>query len=179
MRAALRNKAMLHLRPESAADHAVVRTVNTRAFGRPGEADLVDALRRTATPFVSLVAEEADRVVGHICFTPVMVETSGDDPLLMGLAPMAVLPEQQRQGIGSALVRAGLEACRALGADAVVVLGHPAYYPRFGFRPAEAFGLRCIYDVPPDAFMALELRNGALDDVHGTVRYHAAFDAVD
>jgi putative acetyltransferase len=91
---------------------------------------------------------------------------------------MAVLPAQQGRGIGSALVRTGLERCRALGFRIVVVLGHPRYYPRFGFQPADAFGLSCEYDSPPEAFMALEIEAGALTGLKGTVRYHPAFGQV-
>jgi putative acetyltransferase len=93
----------------------------------------------------------------------------------MGLAPMAVLPARQRQGIGSALVRDGLGRCRELGYEAVVVLGHPGYYPRFGFVPASRFGIGCEYDVPAEVFMALELVPGALRGKPGTIRYHPAF----
>ena len=96
----------------------------------------------------------------------------------MGLAPMAVLPARQRGGIGSALVRAGLDACRQLGCTAVVVLGHPAYYPRFGFQPASRFALGCEYDVPDEAFMALEVEPGSLVGKAGTIRYHRAFAEV-
>lgn len=161
------------------ADHDAVRAVNERAFGRAAEADLVDVLRRDARPTVSLVAESSGQVVGHIFFSPVAIESS---PGLsgMGLAPMAVHPAWQQQGIGSALVRAGLRACAAQGAQAVVVLGHPDYYPRFGFTPAADFGLRSEYaDAPPEAFMALEMQPDALDAAHGTVRFHPAFQAVE
>ena len=96
----------------------------------------------------------------------------------MGLAPMAVLPGRQRQGIGSALVRSGLDECRRFGFDAVVVLGHADYYPRFGFVRASTFGLMSEYDVPDDVFLALELRLGTLGQGGGTIRYHPAFAAV-
>jgi len=162
------------IRAEQAGDQAGVRGVNLAAFETPAEADLVDALRAQARPLVSLIAEEQGAIVGHIVFSPVTLP--GQPALaLMGLAPMAVAPARQRAGIGSALVRAGLEACRRLPADAVVVLGHPEYYPRFGFAPGVLTGLGCEYDVPAQAFMALELRPGALRGVTGTVQYHAAF----
>jgi putative acetyltransferase len=165
------------VRSEEARDQGAVHTINCAAFGRAEEAKLVDLLRERAEPLVSLVAEEVGAVVGHILFTPVSLV--GYRKLLMGLAPMAVGPARQRAGIGSALVRAGLERCKLLDAAAVVVLGHPAYYPRFGFVPAAAFGLACEYDVPAEAFMALELRPGALRGAAGTLRYHAAFAEVD
>lgn len=131
------------------------------------------ALRAQAQPFVSLVVEEGSVLTGHIMFTPVSLP--GFQELIMGLAPMAVTPSRQRRGIGSALVKAGLERCRGLGAVAAVVLGHPGFYPRFGFSPAARFGLTCEYEVPPGAFMAMELREGALRGASGTVKYHAAF----
>lgn len=97
----------------------------------------------------------------------------------MGLAPMAVLPEYQNKGIGSALVRAGLEQCRNLGFAAVIVLGHPEYYPRFGFKPAAGFGIDSKYDIPEEVFMAIELEPGALSDLSGRAQYHEAFDSLE
>lgn len=165
------------IRPETENDRAATYRLNVSAFERSDEADLVDALRAQAAPIVSLVAQDGAAIIGHIMFSPVSLE---DNPALnvMGLAPMAVAPEQQRQGIGSALVRAGLDRCKKLGVLALVVLGHADYYPRFGFEPASRFGLHCEYDAPDEAFMAMELRPGALEGVTGIVRYHAAFDAV-
>ncbi len=164
----------MRIRPEEPADHAGVRAVNVAAFETAAEADLVEALRARARPLVSLVAEAAGAIVGHIMFSPVTLP--GHPTLaLMGLAPLAVTPARQRTGIGSALVEAGLAACRRLGADAVVVLGHPGYYPHFGFAPGVRVGLDCEYDVPAEAFMVLELRPGALRSASGRVQYHAAF----
>ncbi len=165
------------IRPENPADRAAIHWVNTAAFGGVAEADLVDALREQAWPFVSLVAEENGVIVGHIAFTPV-TSAARPDARIMGLAPMAVAPERQRCGIGSALVRAGLAECRASGCGAVVVLGHPDYYPRFGFTAAARSGVGCEYDVPTEAFMALELEPGGLAGAAGIVRYHAAFAAL-
>lgn len=166
-------RARVYLREERDDDAEAVRALYLAAFEGPGEAVLVDRLRAQADPRVALVAEAAGRVVGHVLFTPVAVDGCGKR--LMGLAPMAVRPGLQRRGVGSLLVRGGLERCAQLGAEAVVVLGHPDYYPRFGFRPAADFGIDCEYDVPPEVFQALELHDGALDDVAGTVRYHGAF----
>jgi putative acetyltransferase len=162
------------VRPESPGDIGAIRAVNLAAFETSLEADLVDALRAQASPVVSLVAEQGGTIVGHILFSPV---TLADHPeaRIGGLAPMAVAPQTQRRGIGSALVRAGLDACAMF--DAVVVLGHADFYPRFGFVPASRFGLRCEYDVPDEVFMAHELRPGALAGKRGTIRYHPAFDA--
>lgn len=170
-------KIAMEIRPERPEDVASVHRVNELAFGTPAEADLVDALRRAADPFVSLVAVIDDRIVGHILFTPVSVEGAADR-LMMGLAPMAVLPEYQNQGIGSRLVEEGLQACARLGAGAVAVLGHPEYYPRFGFEPAAKHGLRSEYDVPDEVFMVQELEPGALSGCRGLIRYRPEFAAV-
>lgn len=162
------------IRAEEPGDWDAVRAVNVSAFATPEEANLVDALRGRAKRCVSLVAENEGAIVGHIMFSPVTL--SGHPALgIMGLAPMAVSPAHQRQGIGSALVRAGLEQCQLLGIGAVVVLGHPAYYPRFGFLPSTRFDIRCEYEVPEDVFMVMELAAGFLRGSVGTIKYHAAF----
>jgi putative acetyltransferase len=167
----------MRIRSELEQDHAAIRAVNAAAFGTSAEADLVDALRAGASPIVSLVAEAGGAVVGHILFSPVTLP--GHPGLrIMGLAPMAVLPEFQRGGIGSALVRAGLEACGRLGFGAVVVLGRPGYYPRFGFVPSARFHIGCEYDVPEEVFMAVELVPGYLEGASGKVGYHAAFGSL-
>ena len=163
----------MRIRRERAADKAAVRHVNEAAFETSLEATLVERLRREATPIISLVADDDGLVVGHILFSPVTL-SSDDGILILGLAPMAVLPDRQRRGIGSSLIHAGLDECRLNGAAAVVVLGHPAFYPKFGFKPASAFGVTSEYDVADDVFMALELQPGALGK-GGTIRYHPAF----
>lgn len=164
------------VRPEAPADYTGVYELNVAAFGSTVEARLVDVLRDQARPVVSLVAEEDGVLAGQIMFTPVSLQ--GFERLIMGLAPMAVAPARQRRGIGSALVRAGLERCKELGAAAVVVLGHPDLYPRFGFAPAERFGLKCEYDAPPGTFMAMELERQGLHGAGGIVAYHAAFASI-
>ena len=165
---------MIIIREERRDDIAGIRAVNLDAFGTTTEADLVDALRERAGQLISLVAEDEATIVGHILLSPV---TLAEDPELnlMGLAPMAVLPSRQRQGLGSRLVREGLERCRQLNAAAVVVLGHPQFYPRFGFSPASRRSLRSEYEVPEEAFMVCELREGGLSGRSGTIRYHPVF----
>jgi putative acetyltransferase len=165
------------IRVERHEDAESVRAVNLAAFETSEEADLVDSLRGLAAPVVSLVAEDAGAIVGHILFTPVRL-IDGPNLPMMGLAPMAVMPAKQRQGIGSGLVLEGLERCRRAGAAAIVVVGHAAYYPRFGFEPASRFGIGCEYDVPDDVFLVRELYDGALRGISGTVRYHPAFGKV-
>ncbi len=162
------------IRPEVPGDIPAIHQVNREAFETAVEADLVDALRRRAQPLVSLVAVVDDEVAGHILFSPVTL-SSDPSARIMGLAPMAVRPARQRQGIGTALVGAGLEECRRLSFEAVIVLGHAEYYPRFGFAPASRYGVTCEYDVPDDVFMAMELKAGALEGRSGVIRYHAAF----
>lgn len=128
-------------------------------------------------PRVSIVAWLGDEIVGHILFTPVTIAGAvpTEPSALMGLGPMAVLPEHQRAGVGSTLVRHGLEACRLIGARASVVLGHPDYYPRFGFVPARPLGLACEFPAPDEAWLVAELEPGGLRGVSGTVRYRPEF----
>jgi putative acetyltransferase len=161
------------LRPEAPADRDAIDAVHQQAFGQPGEAALVRALRREAKPYLGLVAELEGRVVGQISFSPVSIE--GGSPQALGLGPLAVEPGRQRSGIGSALVREGLRRCAGL-AEIVVVLGHADYYPRFGFRSASERGLRCRSQVFDPSFFVLELAPGALSGVTGWVRYHEAFE---
>ena len=164
------------VRLEEPGDEAAVREANEHAFGTPLEASLVDALR-DAPDYLSLVATIDEQIVGHILFTPVTLEPPVDIRIA-GLAPMAVRPEHQRTGVGSQLVRAGLDECRVRGYAGVVVLGHPEYYPRFGFVPAHTFGLSCEFPSPPEAFMAVELEAGALSGMNGLVRYLPQFAEV-
>jgi len=161
------------IRQEHAGDVTAVREVNERAFGGPAEASLVDALRGSAGS-ISLVATLPGRVVGHIMFTPVTLDEAAD-VRVAGLAPMAVVPEHQRTGVGARLIRAGLAACRERGYAAVVVVGHAEYYPRFGFAAARAFGLRCEFNVPPEAFMVTVLDAQVLPHLTGVVRYRPEF----
>jgi len=166
---------MTSIRPGQASDRDAIRAVHTAAFGRPDEAELVQRLLVVEPACISLVAEREEEIVGHVLFSPVRVEGHELAPPPFGLAPLAVLPEHQRDGAGSALARAGIEACRKLGTPFLVVLGHPPYYPRFGFVPAMRFGLTYADAPPRDAFMALELVPGALARVRGRVRYAPEF----
>jgi putative acetyltransferase len=164
----------VQVRSETAADVSAIHAVNTAAFETRLEADLVDTLRRMAAPIVSLVADDGGKIIGHILFSPVALYGQPDTKI-MGLAPMAVLPSEQRRGIGSALIREGLTRCRNLGYGAVVVVGHRHYYPRFGFKPAATFKLKSEYDVQDDVFMALELTPHYLRGKSGTIQYDSAF----
>jgi putative acetyltransferase len=162
------------LRCESPEDRAAIRFVNEEAFGRPDEADLVDQLRNQGVVLASFVAEVQERVVGHILFSRIAIETGRAASVpAVALAPMAVLAEQQGQGIGGELIKHGLGWLRAEGEQVVIVLGNPKYYSRFGFSTDKASSLSSPF--PPEAFMALELSPGALEGVHGPVRYPEAF----
>ncbi|MEV4900168.1 N-acetyltransferase [Citricoccus sp. NPDC055426] len=166
--------ATLHwtTRPERPEDAEAVRHVNLSAFGRADEADLVDRLRHDpAWEGLSLVAvDDADRPVGHALLTRCHI----DGAPALALAPCAVVPERQRTGAGTAAIRAALEAARARGEGAVVVLGHPEYYPRFGFARAAGAGIRVDFEVPDEALMVLGLRQDRPVPA-GTVRYARAF----
>ncbi len=165
------------IRAERAGDAAAIRAINLAAFEGPMEAEIVDRVRSAGCAQLSLVAELGGELVGHILFSGVTV---GDAEAAsgMGLAPMSVLPDRQSRGIGSAMVRRGLEMLRAEGCPFVVVLGHPAYYPRFGFVPASRHGITSDYDgVPDEAFLVLELSPGGLEGVSGVARYRPEFGA--
>ena len=154
-----------------------MRALNLAAFGESAEADIVDSLREACPDALSLVAVENDRVLGHVFFSPAII--SGDEKLSqgMGLAPMSVLPERQRQGIGSMLVESGVAALRENSCPFIIVLGHPEYYPRFGFVPASRSGLSCQWEgVPAEAFMVLILDEAAMVGVSGTARYRDEFE---
>ncbi len=190
------------IRLEQAVDVAGIRQVNEAAFGRPDEGVLVDALRAAGAVIASLVAEEEGEIIGHILFSPATLDshsqafghlaTHPPDAAaapqanavtpetrrpIAALGPMAVAPAHQRRGVGSQLIVAGLELCRAAGYDLVIVLGHTDYYPRFGFRPAPPLGIR--WEHGADAhFMVQELQPRALDGASGVVRYRPEFDNV-
>lgn len=167
------------VRPEHPNDIAAIHAVNVAAFGCAGEADLVDALRANGRLTLSLVAERDSEVVGHVAFSPAMVTSPAGDWTALALGPLAVLPSYQRAGVGSALVRAGLAACLAMGHDVIFLLGHETYYPRFGFAPSKPKGVWWV-DRPEDAlhFMVAELRPNAMAGRAGAMRFAPEFDVV-
>lgn len=166
--------AEILIRPETPADREAVATVNRLAFGRDDEANLVAALRAGGYTTLSLVAETGGQIVGHILFGPLVIATSRGQVAAVSLAPMAVIPDYQRQGVGGRLVAAGLELCSSAGHKIVVVLGHPEYYVRFGFSPSLAAALESPFSGIP-AWMALELAPQALSGVVGKVIYPPPF----
>lgn len=161
-----------------AQDEDAVHELVARAFGRPEEADLVRALRGEVEPLLELVAEAEGRITGHIAFSPVIPERVAPGVLAFGLGPMAVAPGLQRGGIGAELVAAGLAACAARGVGLVFVLGHPSYYPRFGFEPAAGRGFHYQSEAFDGAFFLRELAPGAANGGGGLVQFAAPFDAV-
>ena len=171
---------VLTIRPERPADHEQVFRVNELAFGQPAEARLVEALRRSPAfiPDLSLIAIEDGPVVGHILFSRVALRSETRVQKALALAPMSVVPARQRAGIGSSLVTRGLADARRLGHSIVIVVGHPEYYPRFGFMPGQPLGIRPPFEVSPGAFMVLELRPNALAGVRGEVQYPPEFGEV-
>jgi putative acetyltransferase len=167
--------AKVTVRTERPQDQARVFEVHRLAYGRTGEAELVEKLRREEPRCISLVAADEELVVGHIFFTPVAIERAGGSQRALGLGPLGVVPERQDEGIGSRLVEGGLEACRRAGHRAVVVLGFPPFFTRFGFEPAHHWRLHHPDTLMRDAFMALELVPGALRGGGGVVKYHPLF----
>ena len=158
---------------DNAAEHATIRAVNVAAFGGPDEAALVDRLRASEHALISLVGERGGCIAGHIMFSRMWISTQQGLVSAVALAPLAVLPEYQRKGIGSLLVQRGLESLQGRGEGIVIVVGHPAYYPRFGFSTEAATSLESPF--PREAFMAMELSAGALEGIRGRVVYPPAF----
>ena len=166
---------MASIRLETPEDIDPIRYVNEQAFGRAVEAAIVDKLRNRNALALSLVATIDSEVVGHITFSKVTIVSEDSSFEAITLATIAVLPAYQRKGIGSQLVNAGLEECRRLGQEIVVVLGHPDYYPRFGFIPARPKGIKCEFEAPDEAWMILELNEGILAGRTGTVKFQPEF----
>ena len=164
------------IRPERSGDFEPVHALLLAAFGREAQARLVDRLRASGKIATALVAEENDRIFGHVVFSKIVASAEGGEVSALALAPLAVVPAFQRLGFGSALVSAGLERCRSERHSRVLVLGDPVYFARFGFVPAARFGLKCPFPAADNAFMAIELEPGAFAETSGMVRYGHEFD---
>jgi putative acetyltransferase len=169
---------MITIRAETPKDIAAIRHVLEMAFGQTSEARLVEALRKADALVMSLVAVEKEQIVGHIAFSALAIESQDTAMNAVALAPLAVLPAHQRRGVGSELVRSGIDHCRRAGYRAVLVLGEPAFYQHFGFMKASPHGIRCPFEVPDEAFMVAELFPGALAGHNGPVKYRPEFDSV-
>jgi putative acetyltransferase len=162
---------MYLVRREQPRDIPKIREVNKRAFGQDQEVLIVDRLRENCNSILSLVALAGKEVVGHILFSPAMIGGENGRLVGSGLAPLAVLPEYQRQGIGSELVQTGVARMQKGGCPYIIVLGHPEYYTRFGFEPASSHGIRSEWQVPDEAFMVLILNKRTMKGVSGMARY--------
>jgi putative acetyltransferase len=166
------------IREEQPEDYTGIRRLNEQAFDQPLEARLVDLLRTNKAILLSLVAVADEQIVGHILFSPIQLESGESIFEGAGLGPMSVLPDFQRMGIGSRLIEEGIRRIRQMGFPFIVVLGHPNYYPRFGFVPASRYGVACQWDVPDEVFMVMPFDPLRFEGVTGLVRYRDEFSTV-
>jgi putative acetyltransferase len=168
------SRMRIEIKEECPGDIATIRSLNSLAFGQDQEGNIIDALRANGAALLSLVAALNGRLVGHIMYSPVSLgELMG-----AGLGPMAVRPGHQRQGIGSKLVQMGNQKLQEAGCPFIVVLGHPNFYPRFGFRPASTFGITCEWEVADDVFMMLVLDQARMHGVSGLAKYRPEFSTL-
>jgi len=164
----------ISIRPETIKDYELIKAINDAAFGQENESRLVEELRKTALfkAELSLVAEVDNTVVGHILFYPVnIIDEEGNRYMTLCLGPMSVFPKWQRKGVGKKLMKESLLRAKIMRKNSVIVLGHPEYYPKFGFKKASEFNIKVPFDVPDEALMALELFPDAFTGVRGTVEY--------
>jgi putative acetyltransferase len=166
---------LIEIREEHPDDVAAVREVTRRAFGQDQESNIVDALRTNGAALLSLVATVNGQVVGHIMFSPLTV---AENVNAVALGPMAVAPECQRQGIGTRLIEAGNRKIKDAGYPFIIVVGHAEYYPRFGFRRASEYGIKCEWNVPDEVFMLLVLDEAKMQGMSGLAKYRHEFSTV-
>jgi len=159
------------IRREQQQDIPEIRQVNRLAFGQEQEASIVDKLRENCNSVLSLVTLTDGKVVGHILFSPAVIEGKHGRLVGTGLAPLAVLPEYQRKGIGTELLQTAIARIKRGGCPYIIVIGHPEYYTRFGFERAGRFGISSEWDVPDEAFMILILDRKAMNGITGVARY--------
>ena len=165
------------IRKEEEKDHKQIYEVNKLAFQQENESKLIEKIRKSENfiPELSIVAEIDNRIVGHILFSKIKIIGDSDYESL-ALAPMAVIPEFQKRGIGSELIKKGIDKAKELGFDSIIVLGHKEYYPKFGFQRASKWNIKCPFEVPDDVFMAIELTEKAFEGKAGTVKYPDEFN---
>lgn len=159
------------IRYERKNDYDQIKKINDLAFNQKNEGEMIEALRKKSdyNYLLSLVAEIKDKIVGHILFYPIKIKKNKEKFTVLSLGPIAVHPEYQNKGIGSKLIKRGLKIAKRLDFRVVIVVGHPKYYPRFGFTPAKNWGIKLPFDVPDDVFLALELKENALKNCSGIV----------
>jgi putative acetyltransferase len=168
---------MIDIREEKQNDCDAVQTLNDQAFGQPQEGRIVAKLRKACPESLSLVAISGGEIVGHIFFSPATIDHGDRIIIGMGLAPMAVLPEFQRQGIGSLLVEEGIRRIKERDCPFIIVLGHEHFYPRFGFEQAVKYNLQAQWEgVPEEAFMVMILNETTMEGIAGVARYRSEFD---
>ena len=171
---------VINIRKETEKDYEDIKSVNDKAFGQENEGKIVENLRKNEKYIsdLSLVAEIDNKIVGHILFFPIKVISQKNEYETLSLAPMSVLPNYQKMGIGLKLIAYGIKAAKKAGYTSIIVLGHSDYYPRFGFVPASTFGIKPPFEVPDTAFMALELLPNSLKGKQGTVKYPKEYNEV-
>jgi putative acetyltransferase len=173
-------KVAVSITPETEGDFDGITRLHNLAFNQTEEGELVERLRKTSNfiSVLSLVAKIEGSVVGHILFYPIRIKTGAGECNSLALAPMSIHPDYQKKGIGSSLLRTGLATAKRLGFRSVIVLGHSTYYPRFGFKPANRWGIGSPFEVPDDVFFAIELVKNGLKDCGGTVEYPKEFNKI-
>lgn len=163
---------MIQIREENESDYTAIKNVNDKAFNQPQEGIVIGKIRNSGSPFISLVAEIDKKIVGHVFFSPAEIENNGEKITGMGLAPVAVLPGYQKQGIGKMLINEGIHLIKKQSIPFIIVLGHEHYYPKFGFETASKYGIKCQWQgIPDEAFMILLLDKAKMKNVHGIARY--------
>ncbi len=167
----------IEIRSAQTQDHININQLIKKAFGQENESHLVNALRHRPDHVeeLEMVAVLNGAVVGHIFYSQIKIVGENEETPSLALAPMAVLPDHQQKGIGKQLVEESLRMAKSLGFQSVVVLGHPEYYPKFGFVPASTFSISAPIQVPDQAYMALELQANSLEKVSGRVAYPPEF----
>ena len=171
-------KETLHIRPETPSDTKAITKINDLAFGRKNESVLISTLRSNAAfdPRLSLVALKSGELIGHIFLFPIFIQTEQENYPSLSLGPIAVHPEHQNQGVGGRLISQGHEAALKVGYTSVILVGHPWYYPKFGYRMASIWGLTNPWGIHNEAFMAIELVKGSLEGKSGLAKYPEEFN---